>query len=89
LIPQIPTPTTQAHRFSVLIALNIGVFLGRITELLQGTTLITGRQCFLGWGASLSGRKEKEKIDFKDNFCRISLIIQKHFLILKVLIPYT
>jgi glycopeptide antibiotics resistance protein len=85
----------------VLIALNIGVFLGRITELLQGTTLITGRQCsvydfianvagcFLGWGASLSGRKEKEKIDFKDNFCRISLIIQKHFLILKVLIPYT
>jgi VanZ family protein len=51
-----------ANRLAVLIALNIGIFLGGITELLQGTILVTGRQCsiydfiadvagcFLGWG---------------------------------------
>jgi len=54
--------TTRAYWFSVLIALNIGIFLGGVTELMQGTTLVTGRQCsvydfianiggcFLGWG---------------------------------------
>jgi VanZ family protein len=63
--------TTQAYRFSVLIALNIGVFLGGITELLQGTTLVTGRQCsiydfianvagcFLGWGIFVFWKKRK------------------------------
>ncbi|HZX63608.1 MAG TPA: VanZ family protein [Bacteroidales bacterium] len=62
---------TPAHRFAVYIALNIGVFLGGITELLQGTTLITGRQCsvydfiadiagcFLGWGVYVLWKKRK------------------------------
>jgi VanZ family protein len=57
----------------MLIALNIGVFLGGITELMQGTTLITGRQCsvydfianvagcFLGWGAFVLIRKMKQE----------------------------
>jgi VanZ family protein len=52
----------QAHRFAVPIALNIGIFLGGITELFQGSALVSGRQCsvydfianvagcFLGWG---------------------------------------
>ena len=51
-----------ATRFSVLIALNSGILLGGITELLQATTLVTGRLCsvydfianvagcFAGWG---------------------------------------
>jgi len=62
---------TPAHRFAVYIALNIGVFLGGITELLQGTTLITGRQCsvydfiadiagcFAGWGIFVLFMKKK------------------------------
>ena len=53
---------TISRRFAVAIVLNIGVFLGGMTELLQGTALVTGRQCsvydfianvagcFLGWG---------------------------------------
>jgi VanZ family protein len=64
--------TPQTHRFSVLIALNIGVFLGGITELLQGTTLITGRQCsvydfianvagcFVGWGVFVLWNRRKQ-----------------------------
>src|SRR5512140_3368724 len=36
--------SSEANRFSVSIALNIGIFLGGITELLQGTTWVTGRQ---------------------------------------------
>jgi len=62
---------TPAHRFAVYIALNIGVFLGGITEWLQGTTLVTGRQCsvydfiadiagcFLGWGVYVLWKKRK------------------------------
>ena len=65
--------TTQAHWLSVLIALNIGIFLGGITELLQGTTLITGRQCsvydfianvagcFVGWGSFALWKKRKRE----------------------------
>jgi VanZ family protein len=49
-------------RFCISIALNIGIFLGGITELLQASSLVTGRQCsvydfiadvagcFAGWG---------------------------------------
>jgi VanZ family protein len=52
---------TRANRISVLIALNIGIFIGGTTELLQGTGLVIGRHCsvydfianvagcFLGW----------------------------------------
>ena len=61
-----------AYRLAVFIALNIGIFLGGITEWLQGTTLITGRQCsvydfiadvagcFLGWGFVLWNMKRKK-----------------------------
>jgi len=64
--------TAQAHRFSVLIALNIGVFLGGITELMQGTILIAGRHCsiydfianvagcFLGWWVFVFWKKRKK-----------------------------
>ena len=65
--------TTWADWFSVLIALNIGIFLGGITELLQGTALITGRLCsvydfianvtgcFAGWGVFVLIRKMKQE----------------------------
>jgi VanZ family protein len=58
-------------RFCILMALNTGIFLGGITELLQSTSLVSGRQCsvydfiadvagcFAGWGifALLQRRK--------------------------------
>ncbi len=65
-------PAGPAHRFSVSIALNIGIFLGGITELLQGTTLITGRLCsvydfianvagcFAGWGIFVLWKKKQQ-----------------------------
>ncbi|HZX63105.1 MAG TPA: hypothetical protein VFE66_07820, partial [Bacteroidales bacterium] len=61
-----------ANRLAVLIALNIGIFLGGITELLQGTILVTSRQCsvydfiadvagcFLGWGVFVLWKKRKK-----------------------------
>jgi cbb3-type cytochrome oxidase subunit 3 len=64
-------PADQEHRFSVSIALNIGIFLGGITELFQGTTLVTGRLCsvydfianvagcFLGWWMFVLWKKKK------------------------------
>ena len=60
-----------AYWLPVFIALNIGIFLGGITEWLQGTTLVTGRQCsvydfiadvagcFLGWGVFVLWKKRK------------------------------
>jgi VanZ family protein len=65
-------PKPQTYWFSTIIALNIGVFLGAITELLQGTELITGRRCsvydfianvagcFLGWGIFVLWKKRKK-----------------------------
>ena len=62
----------EANRFSVSITLNIGIFLGGITELLQGTTLVTGRLssiydfianvagCFLGWWIFVLWKKKQE-----------------------------
>jgi len=64
---------TLSLRFAVLISLNIGVLLGGITELLQGTALVTGRQCsvydfianvagcFAGWGVFVLIRKMKQE----------------------------
>jgi len=64
-------PAALMHRFSASIALNIGIFLGGITELLQGTTLVTGRQCsvydfisnvagcFLGWWIFVLWKRRK------------------------------
>ncbi|TRZ71416.1 MAG: hypothetical protein D4R97_06770 [Bacteroidetes bacterium] len=61
-----------ANRLAVLIALNIGVLLGGITELLQATHLVTGRQCsvydfiadvagcFLGWGIFVFWKKRNQ-----------------------------
>ena len=63
--------TTRANWFSVLIALNIGIFLGGITELLQATALVSGRLCsvydfianvagcFAGWGVFVIWKKRK------------------------------
>lgn len=60
-----------AYRLSVLIALNIGILLGGITELLQATPLVTGRQCsvydfiadvigcFAGWGIFVLLKKRR------------------------------
>jgi VanZ family protein len=64
--------TVPAQRFAVYIALNTGVFLGGLTEWLQGTTLVTGRLCsvydfianvagcFLGWGLFILWNRRKQ-----------------------------
>ncbi len=64
--------TPEAYRFSVSIALNTGIFLGGITELIQGTTLVTGRVssiydfianvagCFAGWGIFVLWQKKQK-----------------------------
>jgi VanZ family protein len=62
----------QTYWFTTILALNIGVFLGAITELLQGTQLVIGRQCsiydfianvvgcFLGWWIFVLFNKRKK-----------------------------
>jgi hypothetical protein len=59
------------RQYALFIALNTGIFLGGITEFLQGTSLIIGRQasiydfianlagCFLGWGIFIFQKKKK------------------------------
>jgi VanZ family protein len=61
-----------SYWLAVLIALNIGIFLGGITELLQGTMMVLGRQCsvydfianvagcFAGWGIFVLWKKKKK-----------------------------
>jgi VanZ family protein len=65
----------SSKRFFVLIALNIGVFLGGITELLQNTALVSGRLCsvydfianvagcFAGWGVFVIWKKRKRLLN--------------------------
>jgi VanZ family protein len=65
--------TGNGYRLAVPVALNIGILVGGITELLQATTLITGRQCsvydfianvagcFLGWGIFVLWKRKRSK----------------------------
>jgi VanZ family protein len=66
-----PSNTDSTWR-PIFISLNIGIFLGAMTEILQGTPLIKGRSssvydfiadvagCFLGWGIFVYWKKRKK-----------------------------
>lgn len=61
--------TQVSYRFSVRVSLFIGILLGAITESLQATPLVTGRQCsvydfiadvagcYVGWGIFVLWKK--------------------------------
>jgi len=67
--------SSVSTRFCVSLALNIGVFLGGITELLQNTALVSGRLCsvydfianvagcFAGWGIFVFWNKRKNLLN--------------------------
>jgi VanZ family protein len=71
--------TPQTYGFSVSIALNIGIFIGGTTELLQATSLVTGRHCsvydfianvagcFLGWGVFVLWKKRRSNRNIRKN----------------------
>jgi len=70
---QKPSPKPRSIRYSLFFALNIGIFLGALTELLQATPFVIGRQssiydfianaagCFLGWGIFVLWTRRKTK----------------------------